>query len=95
MTPEEALTLFDNASDFDSKVNAFIQYFTDSITPKEIAKPRERIHFKGSGGVVRDDRLHRYHFQRASPNQPVATGGYVNPPTRIVRIVNCGSEWVS
>lgn len=95
MTPDEALAAFDNASEYDDKVDAFIQYFTDSITLKEIAKPRERIHFKGSGGVVKDDRLHRYHFQRASPNQSAIAGGHINPPTRVVRIVNCGSEWVT
>jgi hypothetical protein len=94
MTPDEALAQFDNASDYDSKIDAFIQYFTDSITPRKKVKPRGRMQFKGSGGVVLNDGLHRYHFQRASPNQPVATGGHANPPTRIVRIINCGSEWV-
>lgn len=94
MTPGEALAQFDSVDDYDAKVDAFIQYFTDSITPKEKVKPRERMQFKGSGGVV-NDRLHSHHRQRSSPNQPVVAGRHANPPTRIVRIINCGSEWVA
>lgn len=93
MTADDALAAFDDAEDYDSKVAVFAEFMADELAVKEKLKRRDKIEFKG--GAIKRDRLHRYDFQRSSPDQPVVAGGYANPPTRVIRIINCGSEWVS
>lgn len=93
MPAEKALQLFDEAPDFDSKIQVFCDYLTDILTVKEKLKPREKIQFKG--GAVKSDRLHRHNIERSGADQSATPGGHVNPPTRHVRITNSGRKWVT
>lgn len=93
MSASEALETFDNATDFESKIQVFCDYLTEQLTIKEKLKPRAKMEFKG--GAIKNDRVHSHHVQRTSADQPLTTGGRSHAPTRIIRNLNGGSQWIT